>query len=163
MAKTTIAARVSYLREVVCEAFSHMQYGTQIGGPGIVVQVFLVFRFPIIQSSALISYSQIDEAKFGRRKFNRGRIIEGHWVLGMIAEGSEDLRLVICPNNVRNSETLVPLILEHVARGSIIHTDEWKAYKPLTNYGYTHYTVNHSREFVCTSFLLFYQQLSYNI
>lgn len=25
---------------------------------------------------------QIDEAKFGRRKYNRGRVIEGQWVLG---------------------------------------------------------------------------------
>ena len=25
---------------------------------------------------------QLDESKFGKRKFNRGRRVEGHWVLG---------------------------------------------------------------------------------
>ena len=44
----------------------------KIGGPGITVQ--------------------LDESKFGKRKYNKGRRTEGHWVLGMIAEGSEDLR-----------------------------------------------------------------------
>ena len=27
---------------------------------------------------------KMDEAKFGRRKYNRGRYIEGHWVVGGI-------------------------------------------------------------------------------
>ena len=43
---------------------------------------------------------QIGESKFGKRKFNRGRI-DGHWVLGIIEDGSEDFRLIICPNNIR--------------------------------------------------------------
>lgn len=46
----------------------------KIGGPGKVVQ--------------------IDESKFGRRKYNRGRHIEGHWVIGMLEDGSDDLRLI---------------------------------------------------------------------
>ena len=46
-------------------------------------------------------FVQIDEAKFGARKYNRGRRVEGHWVLGIIAEGSNDLRLIICPENKR--------------------------------------------------------------
>ena len=27
---------------------------------------------------------EIDEVKFGKRKYHRGRLVEGHWVLGGI-------------------------------------------------------------------------------
>ena len=40
------------------------QSKTKIGGPGTVIEV--------------------DEAKFGRRKHHKGRIIEGQWVVGGI-------------------------------------------------------------------------------
>ena len=32
--------------------------------------------------------------------------------------------------------------------GSTVHTDQWRAYNGLEKYGYTHFTVNHSKEFV---------------
>lgn len=52
---------------------------------------------------------QIDESKVVRRKFNRGYAREGHWILGLI-ETNGPLRLEICPKNLRNQETLFPLI-----------------------------------------------------
>lgn len=126
----TIADWYSYCREVVIESFtSEQQLRGKIGGPGQIVQ--------------------IDEAKFGRRKFHRGRYIEGNWILGMICNGSEDLRLEICPNNKRDSETLIPLIRKHVAPGSTIWTDEWRAYNCLPRFDdYKHETVCHAHEFV---------------
>lgn len=87
---------------------------------------------------------QIDESKFGKRKYNRGRQIEGHWVIGMIEDGSDDLRLEVCPDNSRTAEALVPLIQKHVEVGSVIHTDFWRAYDCLPEYGYVHKKVNHS-------------------
>nr|XP_049701791.1 uncharacterized protein LOC126055654 [Helicoverpa armigera] len=86
---------------------------------------------------------QIDENKFGKRKYNKGRRIEGHWILGMIQDGSEDLRLEVCPDNLRSTEILVPLIQKHVAEGTIIHTD-WRAYDCLGDHGYIHHKMNHS-------------------
>ena len=35
--------------------------------------------------------------------------------------------------------------------GSIIHSDCWKAYSSLDKLGYTHVTVNHSKQFIDTS------------
>ena len=116
-------------REVVGSVFlQHQEQRGQIGGPGIIVQ--------------------IDESKFGRRKYERGRVIEGHWVIGMIADGSQDLRLEICPENSRTRETLWPLIQRHVATGSIIRTDGWPPYQGLGSLGYVHQWVNHSVECV---------------
>ena len=74
---------------------------------------------------------QIDESKFGKRKYNRGLQIEGHWVIGMIEDSNDDLRLEVCPDNERSAEVLVPLIKKHVQEGSVIHTDFWRAYSSL--------------------------------
>jgi transposase-like protein len=87
---------------------------------------------------------QLDESKFGKRKYNHGRRTEGHWMLGMIADGSNDLRLILCPNNKRGANELLPIIQKHVEPGTIIRTDMWKAYNDLGELGYQHKVVNHS-------------------
>jgi hypothetical protein len=78
----TISDRCKEIRRLVMEDFlDREEHRGKIGGPGKIVQ--------------------LDESKFGKRKYNRGRHTDGHWVLGMIEDGSDDLRLVICPNNKR--------------------------------------------------------------
>ena len=47
----------------------------------------------------------------------------------------------------RKQCTLLPLIKKWIKVGSIIHSDCWKAYCKLPSLGYTHVTVNHSKEF----------------
>ncbi|KOB77535.1 Uncharacterized protein OBRU01_03892 [Operophtera brumata] len=74
----------------------------------------------------------------------RGRRVEGHWILGMIQDQSEDLRLEVCKDNVRSAEVLVPLIKKHVAEGTTIHTDFWRAFDCLEGHGFIHGKVNHS-------------------
>ncbi|XP_039968917.1 uncharacterized protein LOC120780724 [Bactrocera tryoni] len=100
----TISDWYSYCRvAVVLFQLDHQKFKGKIGGPGKVVQ--------------------IDESKFGKRKYNKGRRVEGHWVLGMIEDGSEDLRLEVCPDNVRSAEVLIPLIRKNVREGTTIKTD----------------------------------------
>ena len=41
----------------------------KLGGPGTIVEI-------------IVSMVEIDEAKFGRQKYHRGRLVDGHWVLG---------------------------------------------------------------------------------
>ncbi|XP_049302073.1 uncharacterized protein LOC125775469 [Bactrocera dorsalis] len=125
LSTATICDWYSYCREaVVLYQIDHEEAVGKIGGPGKVVQ--------------------IDESKFGKRKYNKGRRVEGHWVLGMVEDGSEDLKLTVCPENVRSAEVLIPIIKKHVAEGSIICTDYWRAYNCLSDHGYEHRRVNQS-------------------
>ena len=89
---------------------------------------------------------EIDESKFGKRKYNRGRHVDGRWVIGGIERGSDNMVLQIAHS--RDGRTLIPIIQANVQQGSIIHTDDWKAYRRLPRYGYTHHMVNHSENFV---------------
>lgn len=70
--------------------------------------------------------------------------MEGHWVLGLIEDGSENLRLEVCPDNVRSADVLIPLIKKHVKEGTTIHTDYWRAYDCLKDHGYIHKKCHHS-------------------
>ena len=49
----------------------------------------------------------------------------------------------------RDAATLLPLIQQHIRPGSIIYSDEWKAYSRITaTTGMSHESVNHSLHFV---------------
>lgn len=125
VSEATISDWFNYCREtVVVFVLENLENQEQIGGPGRVVQ--------------------IDESKFGKRKYNRGRRVDGHWVLGMVDDVTNELRLEVCPNNERSAEVLIPLIKKHVKPGTIIHTDYWRAYDSLPAHGYIHRKVNHS-------------------
>ncbi|KAL5470816.1 hypothetical protein EMCRGX_G028842 [Ephydatia muelleri] len=50
----------NFIRDVCAQYF--IDHPAIIGGPGVEVE--------------------IDESKFGKRKYNRGRQVEGHWVFG---------------------------------------------------------------------------------
>lgn len=89
---------------------------------------------------------EIDEAKVGKRKYNEGRIIKDQWVFGAIERVSG--KMFIVPVKDRTSTTLFDIIYRRIARGSIIHSDSWCAYNNLNINGYSHFTVNHSRNFV---------------
>lgn len=89
---------------------------------------------------------EIDESKFGKRKYNVGRVIEGQWVFGGICRESKNFFMV--PVHQRNSETLLPIIKEKILPGTTIISDCWKAYNCLSEEGFKHITVNHKLNFV---------------
>ena len=89
---------------------------------------------------------EIDESKFGRRKYNRGRWQEGHWVFGGRERVTGNTFLVEVEK--RDAATLVPLIQQYIRPCSVIFSNEWRAYSSLQYLGYTHHTVNHSQNFV---------------
>ena len=60
---------------------------TPLGGPGVVVE--------------------LDEAKFGKRKYHKGNYREGMWVLGAIDRQTKNCFLVPCPGNKRDAATVL--------------------------------------------------------
>lgn len=96
---------------------------------------------------------EIDEAKVGVRKYNRGRVVPGHWVIGMIERGDQaKYRLKVIPDNRRDAATLLPIIQEYVAPRTTIMTDDWRAYHQLANIGeaYEHHIVVHAHNFIAS-------------
>lgn len=91
---------------------------------------------------------EIDETKVGKRKYNRGHRVEGQWVFGGICRETGDVFMI--PVEKRDAATLIPLIVDWIAPGSVIMSDCWKAYSCLNNIegqDYQHFTVNHSKTY----------------
>ena len=120
----TIVDWYNLCREVCSEVLE--KDSAKIGGPGKIVE--------------------IDESKFGKRKYHKGRRKDGIWVFGGIERDSKNCFLSSVED--RSAETLIPIIKEHVLPGTTIISDCWKAYARLEEEGYVHQTVNHSKEFV---------------
>ena len=47
-----------------------------------------------------------------------------------------------------SASTLLPIIQQYIRPGTLIISDEWRAYCQIPSLGYTHQTVNHSQNFV---------------
>lgn len=121
----TISAYMSYFRNLVINALDNED--CLIGGPGIVVE--------------------LDESKFGKRKYNRGHRVEGAWVVGGV-ERTDARRMFVEVVDDRSAETLNEIIIRNVRPGSIVYTDLWRGYSGLTELGFQHEVVNHSVNFV---------------
>ena len=90
---------------------------------------------------------EIDESKFGKRKYNRGRTVDGHWVFGGVERITGECFLVEVQQ--RDAATLLPIVQNFVRPGSIVYSDEWAAYNQLAaSAACQHQTVNHSIHFV---------------
>ena len=89
---------------------------------------------------------EIDESKIGKRKYNRGKRVEGQWVFGG-CETTNSNKIFVVPVQDRSKETLQREIKKWIKPGSVIVSDCWKGYIGLEDIGYTHKTVNHSIEF----------------
>ncbi|XP_022160096.1 uncharacterized protein LOC111026349 [Myzus persicae] len=88
---------------------------------------------------------EIDESKFGKRKYHRGHRVEGQWVFGGYERETGNCFMVPVEN--RTAETLLKIIKDWVKPGTTIISDCWKAYNTLNNEGYVHLTVNHRLHF----------------
>ena len=110
-----------------------------------------VCNYTVLEESEQIGgegvHVEIDESKFGKRKYYRGHHVKGQWIFGG-RETKDKSKVFIFPVKKRNAATLLPIIEKWINKGSIIHSNCWKAYSKLNEMGYKHVTVNHSKEFV---------------
>jgi transposase-like protein len=89
---------------------------------------------------------EIDKSKFGKRKYHRGHYVKGQWVFDGIERGTGRTFLVAVHD--RSAETLIDIIKQWILPGTTVISDCWAAYSSLREEGCTHFTVNHSIEFV---------------
>ncbi|KCZ80470.1 hypothetical protein H312_02146, partial [Anncaliia algerae PRA339] len=90
---------------------------------------------------------EIDESKFGRRKYHRGHKVDGVWVFGLV-ERTPERKILLFPVAKRDKTTLMTLLKKHVLKNTVIYSDCWKAYSSLNTEFAGHFTVNHTKEFV---------------
>jgi transposase-like protein len=93
----------------------------RIGGPGTIVE--------------------IDEMKLGKRKFHRGKRVDGPWCFGGIVRREDKghpIKCFVIPVEDRSANTLIPIILDNIEDGTTIYSDCWKAYDFLEDKGFKH-------------------------
>lgn len=89
---------------------------------------------------------QIDESKFGKRKYHCGHHEQGQWVFVGVEHESRNCYMVVVDK--QDETTFLPIIRAWIKPCTPIISDCWKAYCNLEKHGYTHWAVNHSKEFV---------------
>ena len=89
---------------------------------------------------------EVDEAKFGKRKFHRGIHVDGVWVFGIVERGSCMTKCCLVAVDRRDEETLIREIRKKVRPGTTIYSDCWKSYARLSEW-YEDKTVSHSLNF----------------
>lgn len=122
----TIVEYYGYFRQLVADSLDEEDW--TIGGEGVIVEV--------------------DESKFGKRKYNRGHRIEGAWVIGGI-ERTPEAKFFVEVVERRDNETIANVLSKHLLPGTILHTDCWKGYCGIQEQlDVEHRCVNHTLGFV---------------
>jgi len=67
---------------------------------------------------------EIDESKFGRRKYHRGHRVEGQWIFGGVERETGNVFLI--PVEKRDKETLLQAIKDWILPGTTIISNCWK-------------------------------------
>lgn len=89
---------------------------------------------------------EVDESYFGgRRKGKRGRGAGNKVPVFGLLKRNGSVYACIIPN--AKADTLIPIIREKVKPDSIVYTDSFRSYNALDVSEFTHYRINHSKEF----------------
>ncbi|XP_033971273.1 uncharacterized protein LOC117470561 [Trematomus bernacchii] len=99
-------------------------------------------------------FVMLDESNFyHKRKYGRGRFgptwRRRKWVFGMLGIRGTRRRPILRLVKQRSRRHLIPLVTKYVRQGTTVITDMWRAYiTAITESGFVHFSVNHSRSFV---------------
>ena len=129
ISKPTVIKFFQQLREIACVDLNQQYY--LLGGFG--------------------KICEMDESLFVKAKHNKGRVLSQKqiWVFGILERDSKKIHFEVVKS--RDKRTLIPVITNVIAPGSLIYTDGWKAYsglEKLDGMDYSHNWVNHKLNFV---------------
>ncbi|KAG0439922.1 hypothetical protein DMUE_2115 [Dictyocoela muelleri] len=91
---------------------------------------------------------EVDESKFGMRKYERGHVVDGFGILGAVERTDSSKKIFLKKCSQLNSETLISFLRQNVHHDSIIFSDGGRGYSNLDLHFSSHFRVNHSEEFV---------------
>jgi hypothetical protein len=122
---STVSSFLGHFRSLVASSLEDEH--NVIGGPNVIVEV--------------------DESKMGKRNYNRGHRVDGVWIVSGV-ERTPERKVFLRVVENRSANTLLGILGQHVAPGSLVYTDLWKGYCKINErLGLDHYTVNHSLHF----------------
>lgn len=130
LSSKSITQWICHTKQLLSHAVeSNLEEDYMVGGPGIIVEV--------------------DESKFGKRKYNQGHHVEGVWVVGGVERTAERKCFAFAVEN-RSAPALLAVMQRFIRPGSIIYTDCWKGYTDVIfeEMGMFHDTVNHTYNWV---------------
>lgn len=112
-----------------CENYFSINH-VQLGGNGIICQV--------------------DESLFRHKpKYHRGRATNNElWVFGIADCSYKPSRVYLQLVENRTSNVLMPIIYSVCRPGTVIYSDQWRAYRNFSEINMEHYSVNHSLYFI---------------
>ena len=89
---------------------------------------------------------ELDESYFdGRRKGKRGRGAGGKTAVFGILKRNDRVYTVVVKDTKK--DTLMPIITSKIKPDSIVYTDNYASYNALDVNDFTHFRINHSKEF----------------
>ena len=123
VSEKTVVDWFSFCRELCVDILNSEDRYSQIGGDGVVVE--------------------IDEFKFEKSRFHKGKRVDGVWIFGGIETGERENCFFVVVED-RSSDTLLPIIHKFIKKGSVIISGCCEAYDELSDHGYVHQIVDNT-------------------
>ena len=96
----------------------------------------------------VVNVIHVDETAIGgKRKYGCGQTLaKPHWLFGIVDKINHKIHLQFIP--FKDKLNILPIINQHVRRGTQINSDGTHVYNSLSNMGFTHEKVIHKNKFV---------------
>ncbi len=105
-----------------------------------------ILDLSLLQSDPLVGQIEVDESYFGARRVcgKHGRGARGKMIVFGLLKRGDQVYIEIVPNC--KSATLQRIIKGKTSINSVIHSDGWRGYNGLVDFGYKkHFRVHHSK------------------
>ena len=105
-----------------------------------------ILELSLLQSDPLVGQIEVDESYFGARRVRgkRGRGARGKTIVFGLLKRGDQVYTEIVPDC--SSATLQRIIKGKTSIDSVIHSDGWRGYNGLVDFGYKkHFRVHHSK------------------